>query len=267
MKINYHIHTTFSDGTSNMMDYCEAAIQKGFDEIAFTDHLTVFPDGSTVPHSLNGSKLEGYVEEVRKVVKRYGDKLMVRLGLEVDYIPENEKVLEDILESYEFDLVIGSVHFVDDICIDAPNHRDRMEQEVLEKGFDKFYSKYLSIVGKSIETKLFDIVGHVDLVRIWGFAPSNGFFEEQRILNLVEQHKLCLETSSRGLRQPVNSIYPSPRIMKKARELAIPITIGTDAHSAKEIDYAYDILIEYIKFFGYENIGIFSKRKMFNRKL
>ncbi|MEM2930047.1 MAG: histidinol-phosphatase [Thermoproteota archaeon] len=267
MKINYHIHTTFSDGSSSMSDCCEAAIRKGFDEIAFTDHLTVFPDGSSAVHSLNWLRLENYVKEAKMVSEKCGSRLTVKLGLEVDYIPGNEKFLEDMLASYDFDFLMGSVHFVGGICIDSPKHRVMMEKEIGRHGFNKFYSKYMQLVSKSVETSLFNVVGHIDIVRIWGFNPNNGLLDEQNVLNLVKQHGMCIEASSRGLRQPVSSIYPSQRIMRKARELGIPLTIGTDAHSLEEIDYAYDSLISYVKAFAYDGIATLSKYRIVKRML
>ncbi|MBO3798733.1 MAG: histidinol-phosphatase [Thermoproteota archaeon] len=266
MKINYHIHTTFSDGSSRMSDYCEAAVRKGFEEIAFTDHLTVFPNGSSSTGSLDWLRLESYVEEARMVSEKYGGKLTVRLGLEVDYIPGNEKILEDMLDSYDFDFLMGSVHFVGGICIDSPSHRILVEKEIGKNGFNKFYSAYMRLVGKAVETGLFNVVSHIDIVRIWGFTPSDGFLDEQNVLRLVKQHGMCIEVSSRGLRQPVNSIYPSQRIMRKTRELEISLTVGTDAHSVEEIDYAYDSLINYVKAFGYDSIATISKRRIMERK-
>ncbi len=267
MKINYHIHTVFSDGKSSVRDYCEAAIQKGFEEIAFTDHLTVFPDGSTEHHSLNTFKLENYVREIEAASGEYGGRLTVRLGLEVDYIPGNEKILEKILGKYEFDIIIGSVHFVDNICIDSSKQKALIENMVRENGFDSLYSKYLNLVGEAVETGFFDIIGHMDLVKIWGFNPTDGFDDELKVLKLIGEKKLCLEVSSRGLRQPINSIYPSPRILKKAYELGVPVTLGTDAHSVSEIDYSYDALMEYIKTAGYGHITTFNKRKPLEKKI
>lgn len=267
MKINYHIHTTFSDGSSKMLDYCEIAIRKGFNEIAFTDHLTIFPDGSAEPYSLNELKLGDYVKEVEKASEKYEGRLNVRLGLEVDYIPGNEEILRKLLNSHEFDLIIGSVHFVDGICIDSSKQRKIVDEAVKRQGFDVFYSKYLNLVGRAVETGFFDIIGHIDLVKIWGFNPTNGFDDERKILELIRRKKLCLEVSSRGLRQPINSAYPSPRILKEAYELNIPITVGTDAHFAEEIDYAYDFLMKYIKTVGYEQVTVFSKRKPFEKNI
>jgi histidinol-phosphatase (PHP family) len=267
VRINYHIHTMFSDGSSSMLDYCEAAVRKGFEEIAFTDHLTVFPDGSSTAHSLDWLRLENYVREAKMAREKYGGRLAVRLGLEVDYIPGNERFLENFLDSYDFDFIMGSVHFVGGICIDSPKHRILMEREIGSIGFNVFYSRYMHLVSKAVETGLFHVIGHIDIVRIWGFNPSNGVLDEQKVLNLVKQHEMCIEASSRGLRQPVNSIYPSHRIMRKARELEIPLTVGTDAHSVEEIDYAYDSLISYVKAFGYESIATLSKRRILERKI
>lgn len=267
LKINYHIHTVFSDGSSSMRDYCEIAIQKGFKEIAFTDHLTVFPDGSTDSHSLSMLGIEDYVKEVKPISLEYRDRLTIRLGVEVDYIPGSEKIIEKILRSYDFDLVIGSVHFIDSVCIDSLNHRNLVESMVREDGFNTVYSRYLELVGKAVETGFFNIIGHIDIVRIWGFNPTDGFEDEQRVLKFIKEKRACLEVSSRGLRQPVNSIYPSLRILKKAYELGIPITIGTDAHSVEEIDYAYDFLIGYIKSVGYSHITLFDKRRSLEKKI
>ncbi|MDW8033431.1 MAG: histidinol-phosphatase [Nitrososphaerota archaeon] len=267
MKINYHIHTVFSDGASNLRDYCEVAIKKGFEEIAFTDHLTVFPDGSTDPHSLNALRIEEYVREVKSVSVEYRDLLKIRLGVEVDYIPGIEEIIEKILENYDFDLVIGSVHFVDGVCIDSSKHKMLVEKIVREDGFDFLYSKYLSLVSMAVETGFFNIIGHMDLVRIWGFNPNDGLRDEQKVLGLAKEKRTCLEVSSRGLRQPINSVYPSPRILKRAYELGIPITIGTDAHSIEEIDYAYDVLVRYIKAIGYSHVIVFEKRIPSEKKI
>jgi histidinol-phosphatase (PHP family) len=257
----------FSDGASSIRDYCEAAIQKGFEEIAFTDHLTVFPNGSTERHSLDVLKLENYVREIKDAYKKYRNRLVIRLGVEADYIPGNEKVLQDILESYEFDLIVGSVHFVEGMCIDSLRQKVSVENEIRKSGFDVFYSKYLTLVSRAVETGLFNVIGHMDLVRIWGFSPSNGLLDEYRVLNLAERYGMCLEVSSRGLRQPINAIYPSERIVRRARELGIPITLGTDAHLADEIDHAYDVLVKYVKSLGYSSVATFNKRKIVEKIL
>ncbi|MGC8577674.1 MAG: histidinol-phosphatase HisJ [Thermoproteota archaeon] len=271
MKVNYHIHTTFSDGTATPQEYIEKAIEKRFNEIAFTDHLTIFPRNknqevslSTSKHILNLTKFEEYVSLIKQLQVKYSSKISIKLGLEVDYFPESEKLIEEILGSYsyDFDLLIGSVHFVKGICIDCSSQKFKVEEEVKKNGFDKFYSTYMSLVRKAVETGMFNIVGHMDIVRIWGYAPTNGAVEETKVLTSVKKQSMAVEVSSRGLRQPVRSLYPSSRIMQECKRLEVPVTIGTDAHSLEEIDYGYDAIVNYIKDFGYTKIATFNKGRL-----
>lgn len=271
MKVNYHIHTTFSDGTATPQEYIEKAIEKGFSEIAFTDHLTIFPSDknqetslSTSKHILNLTKLEEYISSIKQLKVKYNNKILVRLGLEVDYLPESEKLIEEILRSYsyDFDLLIGSVHFVKGICIDCSSQKLRVEEEIKKNGFDKFYSTYMSLVRKAVETGMFNIVGHIDIVRIWGYTPTNGAMEEIKVLTSIKKQNAAVEVSSRGLRQPIKSLYPSLRIMQGCRRLEIPVTIGTDAHSLEEIDYGYNEILNYLKNFGYTKVATFNKGLM-----
>ncbi|MBO3763335.1 MAG: histidinol-phosphatase HisJ [Thermoproteota archaeon] len=269
MKTNYHIHTTFSDGTATPQEYAERAIAKGFDEIAFTDHLTIFPKDrdkesslSTSKHILNLTKLEEYISLIKQLQVRYNDKISIRLGLEVDYFPESEKMIEETIDSYDFDLLIGSVHFVKGICIDCSSQKFKVEEEIKKNGFNKFYTVYMSLVRKAVETQLFNIVGHMDIVRIWGYTPTDGAIEEIKVLTSVKTQNMAVEVSSRGLRQPIKSLYPSLRILQECKRLEIPITIGTDAHSLEEIDYGYETIVSYIKSLGYSKIATFNKRTM-----
>ena len=40
MKADFHIHTTYSaDSVANMQDYIDRAIELGYKEICFTDHI------------------------------------------------------------------------------------------------------------------------------------------------------------------------------------------------------------------------------------
>ena len=202
MKINYHIHTLFSDGTATMIEYCDRAVQQGFDEIAFTDHVTIYPDGKKSQHSLDKDLLPDYIDAARDAKDKYKERLKEKLGLEVDYIPGNENYIEELMGSYGFDLIIGSVHFVDNICIDCHRDKGKFDQEVQEDGFDAFYDRYMSLVEEAVRTGYFNVLGHMDLVRIWGFTPNGGTVQERRVLNSVKEHGMALEVSSRGLRHP-----------------------------------------------------------------
>jgi histidinol-phosphatase (PHP family) len=207
VKVNYHIHTNFSDGKTTMWEYTRLAVERGFDEIAFTDHLALRPGTFDVfNYSMNPQRLDEYLKTINEVTS---DALRVRAGLEVDYIPGLEKELIDLLESYDFDLIIGSVHWVGDICVDCPSHRESLERLVESTGFDAFYSKYLRLLKMAVDTGLFNIVGHFDVARSWGFKPSDCNTEELKILERVKELGMVVEVSSKGLRQPLGEAYRS----------------------------------------------------------
>ncbi|MEM2841716.1 MAG: histidinol-phosphatase [Thermoproteota archaeon] len=257
VKVNYHIHTTYSDGRATIGEYIKLAVDKGFNEIAFTDHLALRPGKfETFNYSMNPQKMEEYLKAIDEVTS---GTVRVKAGLEVDYIPGLERKLREILESYEFDLIIGSVHWVEDICVDCPSHRESLERLVVRTGFDGFYSKYLRLLKMAVDSGLFNIVGHFDVARSWGFKPSNCRAEEFRILERVKETGMVVEVSSKGLRQPLGEAYPSRRILESCKFMDIPVTIGTDAHKLADFDYMYASLMDYIGSLGYRGLALFKR--------
>lgn len=264
VKVNYHIHSTYSDGKATVKDYAQEAVRKGFDEIAFTEHLAVRPGSmEKLYYSIEPSKLGEYLEKVREVGKQFSA-LRLKTGLEVDYFPGSEKILEEILGSYDFDFLMGSVHWIGELCLDCTKFRKAFEMAVKEEGFDKFYVKYLELLGRAVETGLFNVVAHFDVARNWGFKPADYFKRnELSVLEKLSELKMAVEVSSKGLRNPVNEAYPTRRVFEACASMKIPITLGTDAHSLREIDYGYDSIVEYARSMGYMEQALFEKGRLF----
>lgn len=264
VKVNYHIHSTYSDGKATIKDYVEEAVRKGFDEVAFTEHLAIRPGSmEKLYYSIEPSKLGEYLEEVREAGKQF-PVLRLKAGLEVDYFPGSEKILRDMLESYDFDFLMGSVHWIGELCLDCTKFRKAFEIAVKEKGFDDFYIKYLGLLRRAVETGLFNVVAHFDVARNWGFKPSDSFRKEELgVLEKVGELKMAVEVSSKGLRNPVKEAYPTRRIFEACASMKIPITFGTDAHSLREIDFMYDSIVEYARSMGYVEQALFEHGRLF----
>lgn len=263
VKVNYHIHSTYSDGRTTVAEYIQEAMRKGFDEIAFTEHLAIRPGSlKKLYYSIDVSKIEDYVKEVRKVEKS-SQGLTVKVGLEVDYFPGSEPLLKDIFGSNDLDFTMVGIHWIDEFCIDCKKYKRAFEIAVKEEGFDKFYSKYLELLRRSVESGLFNVVAHFDVVRNSGFKPSEDFeTDESMILESVRKLGMAVEVSSKGLRNPIGEAYPTRRILEGCRSLNIPITLSTDAHRLNEIDADYNYIVEYAKTMGYSELATFSKGKI-----
>ncbi|MHA1290154.1 MAG: PHP domain-containing protein, partial [Candidatus Thorarchaeota archaeon] len=95
---DYHIHPNYSiDAEGSIEEYCEEALRKGLKEIAFTTHLDTNSIADDCYVNIRGKKvstrssvwLEDYEASIKSADDKYQERgLRVRLGVEVDYIPE-----------------------------------------------------------------------------------------------------------------------------------------------------------------------------------
>jgi histidinol-phosphatase (PHP family) len=159
--------------------------------------------------------------------------ITLRLGLEVDYIPGREDYIRQISQSYDFDYIIGSVHFIDGWGFDHPDFGHLFE----EKDIDQVYSRYFELVQMAVKTGLFDIIGHLDLIKIWGHRPRrhNVLFYVESLLNSIKAAGMLIEINSAGLRKPVGEMYPQQEIIKLMASKQIAVTLGSDAHHPRQV--------------------------------
>ncbi|MFQ5711621.1 MAG: histidinol-phosphatase HisJ family protein [Candidatus Geothermarchaeales archaeon] len=259
-KVNYHIHTLFSDGGASMEDYVREAISLKFDEIGFSDHLVILPNGEVGGESIRLSRLESYVEKIGSLKKRYEGEISIRCGLEIDLFPETENSMRRLLSEFEFDYLLCSVHRVDDFVFDLPSSltlwNEMGEDQILET-----YRDYYSSLNLAIESGTFDVVAHPDIIKKFGFRPRGDITDEtEKTVGLISKMRMCVEVNASGLRHPVGEIYPSPEFLRMCRERGVSITLGTDAHRVEDLGRGFQDLIEYIRGVGYGEITLFEKR-------
>ena len=164
---DYHVHTTFSDGTGSVAACIEQAISVGLTEIGIADHVSaVQPSVWEIP-SIPLAELERYVTAVREAASRY-DEITVLLGVEADYVPEHETQLRSLLDAWPFDYVIGGVHGVDGFDFDDPSQR----QDPRWADPDALFAAYYETVRRAAQFGGFDIIAHLDYIGLWGHTPS-----------------------------------------------------------------------------------------------
>src|SRR5436853_462188 len=154
-----------------MERYVEHAIEAGLTELGFSDHLYMYwlPADRRDPElGMAEWEHDFYIEDVERCRGRYGRDISIRLSTEADFIPGHERELESILRRYDWDYVIGSVHFIGEWGFDD----SRYLSGFLNWNIDVLYSTYFDLVGASAETGLFDTIGHSDLVKKFGHRPT-----------------------------------------------------------------------------------------------
>ena len=125
MIVDYHMHLRAPDESIDhsveaVERFVETAAERGIDEIGFTEHVYYFWQTRLlwkIPYQLHRCRfdIEPYVDAVVEAKSRG---YPVKLGLEVDYQPETADEMDEILEPYPWDYLVGSIHFIDGLGID-----------------------------------------------------------------------------------------------------------------------------------------------------
>lgn len=265
---DYHVHT-FRCGHAGgeSRDFVLRAIEVGLSEIAFTDHIPLYflPEDRRDPHlAMREDQFEGYVEEVRSLSKEFEGAIAVRLGLEADYAEGFESELAGWLGRADWDLVLGSVHWVAGAWIDAPGSAARYEKE----GVETLYREYYRLLGKAAESGLFDVLTHFDLPKKHGHrAPAAVADAEDRAIEAAARAGCTVEISSAGLRKAVQEIYPEPRLLGRLAQAGVSFTFSSDAHAPAEVGWGYDRTVAAARSHGVSEFVTFEKRVRFRHAL
>jgi histidinol-phosphatase (PHP family) len=258
LPADYHMHTPLCrHATGEPTEYAAQAVALGLTEIGFTDHSPMRRDDFD-NWRMRFDQLDEYVENVRRAQREH-PRLVIRLGLEVDYLPGHEEWIRELAARHPWDYFIGSVHYVSDAwAVDDPSKlsawKDRDAFEV--------WSVYFERLTMAAESKLFEIIGHADLPKKFGFVPQRDCTALFRaFLDAAKKADIAIELNTAGLRKECREIYPSPSILALARERGVPITFGSDAHAPGEVGMDLGRAVELARRVGYAQRSRFVQRR------
>lgn len=266
MPVDFHTHTArCGHAGGETRAYVEAALRAGLSEIAITDHLFLYDrpaDRRDPRFAMREEELPGYVDEVRSLRDEFAGRIEVRLGIEADYFEGHEGTLGEILGRYDWDVVLGSVHWVDGDWVDFSAER-------MESGDPAaLWGEYWRLLEKACATGLFDVMTHFDLPKKFGHHPPAELADaRERAVLAAAAADLAVEVSSAGLRKPVGEIYPGPELLRLLVHYGVPLTLSSDAHAPAEVGWGYDRLRRALALAGVERVAGFSKRRRHLRLL
>ncbi|MGH9368886.1 MAG: histidinol-phosphatase HisJ family protein [Thermoanaerobaculia bacterium] len=264
---DYHVHTFrcgHAGGASR--DFVRRAVERELGEIAFTDHIPLYflPPSSRDPKlAMREEELEGYIAEVEALREEFRERIPIRLGLEADYAEGHEQTLERWLSRADWDLVLGSVHWVAGDWIDAPESANRRFER---EGAEALYAEYYRLLAKAARTRLFDVLTHFDLPKKHGHRPPRALEESEDLAIAAAREAGCaVEISSAGLRKPVGEAYPEARLLRKLVAAGVPVTFSSDAHAPAEVGWGYERTLALARGAGVvEYVTLEKRRKIVN---
>jgi histidinol-phosphatase (PHP family) len=264
---DYHLHlrpdevgeaeTYFTQ--ENAERYLAAAEEQGIEELGVSEHIYRFKEalelwGHPYWRDQAVDDLGAYCEFVRATP--------LRLGIEADYIRGAEDRIEDLLSAHDFDYVVGSVHYLGERGAVDDRRYDVWESF---SDADALWRTYFEWQAELVRSRLFDIVSHPDLIKIWGDerpAPERDpRFHYEPFAEALAESDVAVEISTAGLRKPVGEIYPSRELAEMCLDAGAVFTLSSDAHAPDQVGYGYEQALGFLGELGVERISVFERRK------
>jgi histidinol-phosphatase (PHP family) len=256
---DYHMHTPLcGHAIGTPEEYVKQALKIGLKEIGFSDHAPMAHKpmpGITMPFE-DLPKYNAMIEDVRKL---YSFQISIKIGLESDFLPGYESKTKSIIDSYPYDYIIGSVHFIDDWAFDDPDTHENWQIHDV----DETYLKYYSLLRQSAKTGFFQIIGHCDLPKKFGAMPTIDLTDEiKTTAKVFKDTGVTVEINTAGLRKSICQIYPALNCLKIYRKAGVPLTFGSDAHDPQDVGKDFDRAVDLAKSAGYKEYVLFKNRKI-----
>ncbi len=266
MRVNYHLHNQYSsDGRGSTEEVVRTAVELGFEQICFTNHAEVLSleHGDWVLDLVEArQRYEQLQHEIERLQPEYPE-VRILLGAELEYRPEWVETLNALVESVDFDLVIGSVHVVDGYQISGGAVGDYFKGRDLSDA----YGRYFEVIGEMLDWGGFDVVGHFDLVKRFGVKYYGPFdlkpFESQvrALLDKMVEKGLGLEVNTSGVVQAPAEPYPGLDLLKLANVAQVAtLTLGTDSHVPTSFEQGWEVGELLLRRAGFSELTLFSHR-------
>jgi histidinol-phosphatase (PHP family) len=227
-----HMHSTHSlDGNHTIAELCTRALQLGLSHIAVTDHVEWVPGGAH-----QRPDFDHYFAELDECRSRYaGQGLQLLSGLELGNPHEHRDEVEALLARYPFDVVIGSMHWLNGVNIHYSSCFDGQE-------VDAVYAAYFDQIARIAAEIDCQIIAHFDRI-FWPGTARFGPPQIERIepavrnaVRAVAEHGRILELNTRFVTHEPGWNDSLLTVLRWYREEGGSfVAVNSDAHRVSEM--------------------------------
>ena len=271
MLTDYHVHLRPDDEdtpperfftAANAERYRVVAEERGIAELGVAEHVHRFEQSLEIwQHPWWRKWARDDVDDYCAFVREETD---LRLGIEMDFVAGREDRIAAFLEGREWDYVVGSVHFVGDAAVDLEGTE---WEHVWGRGDrpERVWQRYFETLAESARSGLYDIIGHPDLVKVWGRAAPIPDGDLRRYyepaVEAFADTGVAVELSTAGWRKPVGEQYPSAAFLEMLVDAGCPIALSSDAHTSEQLGFEYERAVELLQDHGVREIAVFERRQ------
>ena len=201
IKGDVHMHTTATDGRNTIAEMAQAALERGMQYVAITDHSK----NLAMTNGLDEKRALEHIQRIREVDRQMEGRIRVFSGIEVDILADGSLDLDDEVLA-QMDVVIASVH------TRLEQSRDEMTERVI----------------RAIENPNTRILGHPTGRLLLKREPSQ--MDIGAVLRRAAELGVAAEHNAAPERLDL-----SDRDLRLAKEMGCRIAINTDAHATRHV--------------------------------
>ncbi|PSQ17373.1 histidinol-phosphatase [Halobacteriales archaeon QS_8_69_26] len=229
MDADYHAHSGYSDGAA-LPRMVAGAAEAGLEAVGFADHCSLTEEWYDEKVVWNRN-FDLTHERRRDALGILGERhdLTIYDAVEVDYEPRLEAEIGRFLDGAGFDYALGSVHYVDGREV-FPRDSFADESEADRRSFvDTYYDAVVSLV----ESELFDVVAHLDLVEnhpdLHGLTTDD---HRRRVTDALADSRTVPELNAGrvGESGDYDRLHPDLEFLDHLVDRGVAVTVGTDSH-------------------------------------
>ena len=232
----FHIHTYRCKHASEEDDelYIRKAIELGVKRIIFTDHAP-FP-GNPFGNRMDYEQLPEYISTFNRLKEKYKKRIVVQIGLEIEYLPSYRDYYYDLAEMKELQwLILGQHMYEYEPGVYSFNDTEEVKNQ----------TEYIGLCDAMIEgmkTGLFRVVAHPDRAfrrrKIWDDSMAE---ISRRLIDTAIETGTVLEKNVSSLRRN-HQYWPEfwellDEILSEDKTKKVFWIKGLDAHSVEEMEY------------------------------
>lgn len=219
----FHVHTWRCKHASEEKDYeyVEKAIDLGASRIVFTDH-SPFLD-NPFRSRMDIEQLTEYISSLNQLQKEFREKIEIKIGLEVEYLPSFHEFYAELVKIEGLDLLMLGQHMFE--------HEDG-SWSFADKEQSGEYIGLCNAIVEGIKTGYFDVVAHPDR----SFRRCKDWTEDMmqasaEIVMAAKNYNVLLERN-------YSSMKHKKHYWKQfwSKETVANSIYGYDAHSVAEME-------------------------------
>ena len=267
-------------GIDRLEDIVDKAIKAKHPSITFIIHsprLTNFryaAEKNTDVKFIRGNRSYlNYPKRIADLRKKYDGIINIKYGVELEWMGSDVGLQwsrSKIFQAEDADFVIGSVHFAPEGLPYDGTKEEAIQLLKLRGSLEAYWNAYFNEMIEMIESfgDMIQVIGHIDLPKLNVEVPdvlqnfetsahplANKF---RTLLEIIADRNLALDVNIAGDFKGVG-VYPTQNILKRAYDLRIPISIGTDTHHVKYYGYKFMESLKYVYEAGYKHYVSYSK--------